>query len=66
MTVKRGLWANENSLSPWDYRARQKSPQAKVVNPKALYWLNTSSGVRHNERSEHFQKTNKGRLCEPT
>ena len=32
---------------------------------KMSYWLNTSSGVRHNQRCEHFQKTKKGRLCGP-
>lgn len=67
-TAKRGLWADASPLAPWDYRARQKTPQAgpKAEDSKALYWLNTSSGVRHNERCEHFKKTKKGRLCGPT
>lgn len=65
--AKRGLWADDTALAPWDYRARQKTPQAgpKADDSKAMYWLNTSSGVRHNERCEHFQKTKKGRLCGP-
>jgi endonuclease YncB( thermonuclease family) len=64
--AKRGLWADATPLAPWDYRARQKTPQTKEADPKALYWLNTSSGVRHNQRCEHFKKTKKGRLCGPT
>lgn len=66
--AKRGLWADATPLAPWDYRARQKTPQAgpKEADAKAIYWLNMSSGVRHNERCEHFQKTKKGRLCGPT
>jgi endonuclease YncB( thermonuclease family) len=65
--AKRGLWADDTAVAPWDYRARHKTPQAgpKAEDSKAMYWLNTSSGVRHNERCEHFQKTKKGRLCGP-
>lgn len=64
--AKRGLWADENALAPWDYRARQKTPEVAPKTPnekKMLYWLNTSSDVRHNEHCEHFQKTKRGRLC---
>ena len=61
--AKRGLWADEKPLAPWEYRARQKTPEVKEADPKAVYWLNTSSGVRHNNRCEHFQKTKKGRIC---
>jgi endonuclease YncB( thermonuclease family) len=64
-TAKRGLWADASPLAPWDYRARKKKaqPEQKV---EGLYWLNTSSGVRHNEQCEHFKKSKKGRLCGPT
>lgn len=61
--AKRGLWAEATPLAPWDYRARQKKPEKE--DPDALYWLNTSSGVRHNERCEHFKNTKNGRLCGP-
>jgi len=66
--AKRGLWADEKPLPPWDYRARQETPQAapaKSADQKKAYWLNTSSGVRHNQRCEHFQKTKMGRFCGP-
>lgn len=65
-TAKRGLWAEGSPVAPWDYRARQKTPEKKDTDTTALYWLNTSSGVRHNERCEHFRTTKKGRLCGPT
>lgn len=64
--AKRGLWADEKPLAPWEYRARQKTPVAapdESHDQKMLYWLNTSTGVRHNQRCEHFQKTKKGRFC---
>ena len=60
--AKRGLWADENPLAPWEYRAKQKTPEV-TPGVTMLYWLNTASDVRHNERCEHFQKTKRGRLC---
>ena len=60
---KRGLWDDPNALAPWDYRARQKRPEKIKTDPTALYWLNTSSDVRHNERCEYFKQTKRGRLC---
>ncbi len=64
--AKRGLWADDRPLAPWEYRARQRAPQieSKAAAASGQFWLNTSSGVRHNEKCEHFQKTKKGRLCE--
>ena len=64
-TEKRGLWADQNPLAPWEFRARKKTPEASPDSPatEKKYWLNTSSNVRHNERCENFQKTKKGRFC---
>jgi endonuclease YncB( thermonuclease family) len=64
--AKRGLWADDAPLAPWEYRARQKTPVASLdesKDQKMSYWLNASSGVRHNRRCEHFGKTKKGRYC---
>lgn len=54
-----GLWAQKAPVPPWEWRAKQKAPQDA---PSAVYWLNSSSGVRHNSRCRHFRKT-KGREC---
>jgi len=64
-SAKRGLWTEATPLAPWEYRARQKLPRTKDTDANAVYWLNTSSGVRHNERCEHFKNTKKGRHCGP-
>ena len=64
-TAKRGLWADEAPLAPWDYRARQQTALAGPEVAKGQYWLNTSSNVRHNRSCEYFQKTKRGRFCGP-
>ena len=64
-TAKRGLWADEAPLAPWDYRARQQAALAAPEVAKGQYWLNTSTNVRHNRSCEYFQKTKKGRFCGP-
>lgn len=67
-SAKRGLWAEANPLAPWDYRARQRAGTSKASEPgqKTSYWLNTSSGVRHNNQCEYFENTKRGRLCGPS
>lgn len=58
---RRGLWKDDNPLPPWEFRAR-KAPKPAA---QATYWLNTSSGVRHNQTCEHFDNTKRGRICGP-
>lgn len=58
-----GLWAGENIIAPWEYRARQKAPVAGEVLADQRHWLNTSSNVRHNSRCQSFNNTTKGRFC---
>jgi len=70
--AQRGLWADANPLPPWEFRARQKTGSKPEINEDpplesnpAGFWLNTSSGVRHNSRCEHYRNTKRGRLCGP-
>ncbi|QDU78212.1 Thermonuclease precursor [Bremerella volcania] len=67
---KAGLWRDVSPLPPWRYRLAEKRQQemkdsetaAKPMQPTG-YWLNTSSGVRHNETCEHYGKTSRGKYC---
>lgn len=68
-TQKRGLWADDTPLAPWEFRARKKAVEGTPKEHKdqnKSYWLNTSSGVRHNQSCEHYHKTKKGRSCGQT
>ncbi len=83
--ANRGLWADGNPISPWDFRDKKKdAPTAvspvRVATPKAgskantkesepvkkekSYWLNSSTGVRHNSGCKHFGTTKNGRACD--
>lgn len=61
-SAKRGLWADPNPLAPWEYRTRQRTSNDP---PATMFWLNSSSNVRHNQNCEHFKNTKRGRLCGP-
>jgi hypothetical protein len=63
---KRGLCADPQPMPPWEWRRIQREKQASDRQPvKDDYWLNTSSGVRHNRSCEWFGKTAHGRVCGP-
>ena len=62
-SAKRGLWADPNPLAPWVYRTRQRTSNDP---PATMFWLNSSSNVRHNQNCEHFKNTKRGRLCGPS
>jgi len=61
--ARRGLWADESPVAPWDFRLRQVQAARE---PATVFWLNTSSNVRHNPSCEHFKKSKKGRFCGET
>jgi endonuclease YncB( thermonuclease family) len=65
----RGLWAHPDPMAPWEWRQIQRArwvPEEPQKQPTAGgYWLNTSSGVRHNRSCEWFGKTKRGRPCGP-
>ena len=43
--AKRGLWADAKPIPPWDWRQSERKSQSDVGTG---YWLNTSTGSRHN------------------
>lgn len=55
-----GLWAGK-PIPPWEYRAIKKRP----ADASGGFWLNTSSGVRHNSSCRWFGDTTRGRPCGP-
>ncbi|RCS52647.1 hypothetical protein DTL42_07350 [Bremerella cremea] len=67
---KVGLWQDHEPQQPWRFRldekrrkevAAEKDPSEPTTPTK--FWLNTSSGVRHNASCKHFGKTKRGKYC---
>jgi endonuclease YncB( thermonuclease family) len=71
--ARRGLWGtHQKPIPPSDWRKQNRSkPDCEKPQPDDLpnaggkYWLNTSSGTRHNSDCPYFNNTKKGRLCKP-
>lgn len=61
-----GLWSDPDPVPPWIVRRQsiRGAPQESDLLP-GKYWLNTSSGVRHNSSCKHFMSTLRGRFCGP-
>ena len=63
---RKGLWADPNQPTPpWEFRRGKRTSKAKAKAPESggLYWLNTSSGSRHNDGCKYFKNTKRGRMC---
>ena len=61
--ARRGLWAQEDAMEPWNYRKAERSaaytPHAASPAPRseaatALYWV-SNSGKTHNRSCRHFR-----------
>ena len=75
--AKAGLWRDAEPQAPWRFRLDEKRrkeaarmQQADQTNEDGQpmtatgFWLNTSSGVRHNAACKHFAKTKRGKYCD--
>lgn len=66
--ARRGLWAGPDPMPPWEFRQRARSGNSETSRnwqtPAVTgYWLNTSSGVRHNSNCSNYKNTKRGRSC---
>lgn len=58
--ARRGLWAQQNAVAPWNYRKAERSarrPATPAPRPEAataLYWV-SNSGKTHNRSCRHFR-----------
>ena len=58
--ARRGLWAQQNAVAPWNYRKAERSalrPSTPAPRPEAataLYWV-SNSGKTHNRSCRHFR-----------
>ncbi len=60
LKARRGLWALKERTPPWLYRRAFQRPEAKT--PMTGFWLNTTSGTRHNSKCQFYGKGN-GKAC---
>ena len=66
--AKSGLWADSNPVPPWEFRRAGSKNSKSDQKPKAVtgYWLNTSSGSRHNSNCRYYENTKRGKPCSKT
>ncbi|PQO33019.1 thermonuclease family protein [Blastopirellula marina] len=70
-TKKVGLWKDPQPQQPWRFRLDEKRRKEAAAEkdttdkpmPPTQFWLNSSSGVRHNASCKHFGKTKRGKYC---
>ncbi len=65
-----GLWKDAQPQQPWRFRLDEKRRKEAAAEKQPTepmtptqYWLNTSSGVRHNASCKYFGKTKRGKYC---
>jgi hypothetical protein len=67
-SAKSGLWADKDSVAPWDFRKGVRSAESAKSGSgekKAMaYWMTISSKKRHNSSCRYF-KNSKGKVCGP-
>ena len=63
-----GLW-EDPPVAPWEWRDKQRKAGAETAAGTAAdatgYWLDMSTGVRHNSTCENWGRTKRGRPCGP-
>ena len=53
-----------NPIPPWDWRKSESERRQKSRSDMDTgYWLNTSTGVRHNASCPNYRNTKRGRPC---
>ena len=64
--VKRGVWADPNPIPPWEWRQKQREKEKQARSDVDTgFWLNTTTGSRHNSSCPNYRNTKRGRPCGP-
>ena len=61
-----GIWSEPDPQAPWMFRHEKRAEGGQQPDRSyGDYWLNTSTGVRHNKSCKYFMNTRRGRFCGP-